>query len=310
MIYEFAVEPELVAQWGLDIKDYRYFVDCFGLGRTRMVSEFPKLKTWRRDILRAAENAGDLQRQRVDALLGVLTERMVKRQGCAYDGNVAWLENAEKEHGRCPFHLILARDNPRRAGRVLAQSVIADPEDARWKIERTVSVSRTRDEFARAFAPMLSNCQEAHFIDPYFSPGDPDYRTSLEAFLDAMLDNRGGPLPGPVTVITSEKSKAAPFSSSHGDGDLQKLSRHIPRGMEVVLKRYKERGGGAELHNRYILTNLGGVFLGKGIDKGDSGHMDDVALLEKEHYLLRWKEYVEGPIAFDLVEEVSVSGRK
>jgi hypothetical protein len=32
MIYEYAIEPELVVAWGKDRADYRYFYEQFGLG--------------------------------------------------------------------------------------------------------------------------------------------------------------------------------------------------------------------------------------------------------------------------------------
>ena len=32
MVYEYAVEPEVVATWGKSREDFRYFKDKFGLG--------------------------------------------------------------------------------------------------------------------------------------------------------------------------------------------------------------------------------------------------------------------------------------
>ena len=40
MIYEFAVEPTLVATWS-DRKEFRFFDGKFGLGRQRVLCRYP-----------------------------------------------------------------------------------------------------------------------------------------------------------------------------------------------------------------------------------------------------------------------------
>ena len=52
MIYEFALEPELVAQWGLR-KNYKRFMEKFGLDQRRLASRFPK--RWRNLVWDAFE---------------------------------------------------------------------------------------------------------------------------------------------------------------------------------------------------------------------------------------------------------------
>lgn len=306
MIYEFAVEPELVAQWN-DIKDFRYFAGCFGLGLPRMVSEFPKVNKWRAKALNARpKDMGELDKKRVEELVRIMSECMVKRERHGYDGNRVWLENAEADHVRCPFHLILARENPRNKGQVRAAEVIAEPGDETWECRRTLPVPRTPEELARALEPMLSNSSEIHFIDPHFKPYDPDYQSTLEAFLQAALDNRGGSPPSLVEVILD-----ATIEQTHFETECRRhLPRRIPKALSVQFRRLKSRGGGPELHNRYLLSDIGGVFLGRGLDRGDCAHSEDMALLEKQHYLQRWGEYVGPAPAYDLAEEpIQIIGR-
>lgn len=101
MIYEYAFDPELLATWGKDKNDFRYFKDKFGLGQARMMSEYPGDRKWRKKFRQSWDEAGDDgERKRIEELFARLTERKVKRNWGEYDGNSLWLENAEREHNR------------------------------------------------------------------------------------------------------------------------------------------------------------------------------------------------------------------
>nr|MEC4583581.1 hypothetical protein [Candidatus Parabeggiatoa sp.] len=48
------------------------------------------------------------------------------------------------------------------------------------------------------------------------------------------------------------------------------------------------------MHNRYILTDIGGVLFGTGLDDdndGESTSTDDVTLLDESAYKQHWKKY-------------------
>jgi hypothetical protein len=96
------------------------------------------------------------------------------------------------------------------------------------------------------------------------------------------------------------------------------LPRIIPRGITVLLKRWRqnERGRGQLLHNRYILTDIGGVSFGAGLDANlrnsdrDADDIslneldtDEVTLLDRETYDLRWDQYAGPNPAFVLAQE-------
>ncbi len=65
--------------------------------------------------------------------------------------------------------------------------------------------------------------------------------------------------------------------------------------MRVLVRRLSERPDGERLHNRYILTDLGGVSFGIGLDDGNEGETDDVALMGREQYDRRWSQYGGDP---------------
>jgi len=74
----------------------------------------------------------------------------------------------------------------------------------------------------------------------------------------------------------------------------------LPAGFQVEFVRWKQKQGGEKLHNRYVLTDLGGVSLGVGLDEGEPGESDDLLLLPRPQYEHRWSQYVGNDGAFEL----------
>ena len=64
--------------------------------------------------------------------------------------------------------------------------------------------------------------------------------------------------------------------------------KHIPGLLPKGLRLRFHRWNGGELHNRYVLTERGGVMFGTGLDEGDSPPEDVVSLLDDETYRDCW----------------------
>ena len=293
MIHEYALEPELVATW-TDPSDCRYFKESFGLGQGRVVSRYPK--RWKRLVWDAFCGNNDLAQKRLEELLVHLSERMVRRSNIQWDANsTSWLENAEREHDRYPFHAILAQTNPERHTHVLTESEMGDDSATRWPVRRGLSVKRSAVEMAEAVAPMLKCSSVVIFIDPYFGPERPRYRYPFEAFLERMLRQRPGEEPERIEVHTSAENTGE--EKFFREACTKNLCRWIPDEIPVLVRRLKQKQGGERLHNRYILTDLGGVAFGTGLDEGDEGETDDITLMDRDQYELRWSQYSENPPA-------------
>ena len=76
----------------------------------------------------------------------------------------------------------------------------------------------------------------------------------------------------------------------------------IPREVRIRIVCWSERAGGEKLHNRYILTDIGGVQFGIGLDDSDGfpGQTDDLYLLDREQFAMRWAQYTQPNPAFKL----------
>jgi len=298
MIHEYAIDPELVVAWGKDRSDYRYFIEQFGLGTSRIMAEFPKFKNWRKQFKHAAASADKTNElPRITAIYNLLKERLIHRDGFNYDGALSWLENAESENTRQEFHAILAQINPRHHAKVLASAEVET--SPLWPVEKQMYCPRKPTHMAQLLTGILTNCSHIHFIDPYFSPDKPQCLRPLEAFLDVIVSKRAcRPDVEKIIIHTSGKQEINFFKQSCEN----KLKPRIPVSICLIIQRWNERGGGEKFHNRYILTDIGGVKVDPGLDDGNEGENFEVLLLARNLYEKQWNDFVANP-AFDLAEQ-------
>lgn len=299
MIHAYAIEPDCVVKW-CEKRTFRLITSSFGIGTPRVFLEYPKFSTWKRDVyatLRKGAGPSSLDEKRLEELFRILGECRVRRTDCSYDGTLLWLENTENEHLRLPFSAIIALSNPRSHQAVLMEESIGDDSEPLWFRRMSKTPSRRGKNIAAAISNMIRNADELHLIDPNFGPENPRHRIVVESIAQELAD---GILKGNRTVIVHcrKKSTLEFFEETVENEMAQGISKKIT----IRFKRWNERAGGEKLHNRYVLSRVGGVTLGVGLDEGTYGQTDDINLMDKEQFRKRWDQYVCGT-AFDLVDE-------
>lgn len=289
MIAEYALEPEMVATWG-DRANHRFFIREFGSGQGRLVSRFPK--KWAKKVWEASSGGSDMDNARLTELLVRLQETMIKRKDFVWDEGATWLDNAVQEHARHSFHAIVARNNHEGRPEILCEDGLAATPCPGWDCPHGIPIIRNAPKLAEAVRGMLACCRWIKFIDPYISPGRPNYRPSLRAFLQILASERPVGPPESIEIHTGLHNGTADFLRD----SFQEL---IPNGLSVTLFQWQERPGGQRLHNRYILTDIGGVSFHHGLDIGAEGETDDLNRLDFDQYLLRRRQYDSAAPAFD-----------
>lgn len=293
MIHAFALEPKLVATWGR-LGEFAKVYDKFGLGTPRVLLELPAFTKWKRSVFAAAQelSLGQEDMLRITELFRIFSEHKCRRNDVDYDGQSTWLENAECEYERKEFAAIVASDNPRSHRAVL---VGVQPRNNRWECARGSTSSRTPQAIAVALSAMLGNCKELHLVDPHFGPENARHRKVLEAIVEALSQHSATPYV--IRVHCSAKSALQFFERSASE-----MAKRLPLGYTIEFARWKQKSGCDWLHKRYVLTELGGVMLGDGLDEGKAGETDDLILLPRELYERRWSQYAANDGTFECVD--------
>lgn len=299
MIHEFAVDPELLVEWSESRLSFALFTSSFGLGEPRIMSRYPvdwkelAKKCWdeREAGATTDEEKGklELQRERFIELSRLLSEAVVDRTKLVYVYSKTWLDNA-KAHAPRSIPSILTRRATGASAHVLVGEGIVD--HPRWKLQKAMCVARDAKALGEAVAPLLRCSDKIVFVDPYFDPTRSDYRHSFEMFVKALESRVGLSNPSRIAVLTSVLDDKRP-SWSHIKTACEKyIWPLLPVGWEMTFVAVSDSGPqGEKFHNRYILTNLGGIVFGVGLDSGEATQADDLSVMGRAQYEKRWEQY-------------------
>jgi len=299
VIHEYAVEPSLLNNWN----DFRHFSEQFGVSRGRLISRYPK--KWEQMVHQSLNSCPPVEKLKIVERLSRLKDRMIARQS-TWDPRQEWLLNAEEEHERKPFRAILARHNPRSQSFVLEGDAVEESHPL-WKAEVSQPVARTPQDICAYVGPLLRISRHVLFVDPYFRPSQYKYRMIFAELFELFLHDRTfGPTS--VGIFVSTKVDCA---QQYFIEECQKyIPSLIPVGMQVTIGLWSQRADGEEIHNRYVLTDRGGVKFGNSLREGDTGTSDDINLLSEEQHKLRFDQYAGPSPVFDLVNTITVNGSR
>lgn len=321
MIYEYALQPELVCTW-TDRLLCSLIMGQFGLDKGRLVSRYPSQypSQWKELVLesyeRNASRRPDTQkehakkqweRKRLEELLQRLGDIFINRDNPLWTNELDWLNNAITEHQRGKFRAILASENVRDVNEILTIDDLHD-NNPLWSIHQSgIAVSRDPEKMANIVAPLLQNARNVIFVDPHFQPNLPRYLEPLKLFLKIMATSQNV-IKKQIVEVHCNADKCGEYGWFKGEC-ASKLPDAIPKAMKVTIFYLQEKIGGEALHNRYILTEIGGIGFGYGLDKGNKGQQDDLHLMGYDQLTLRWSQYAHKKAFTIKHEPITIMGQ-
>jgi hypothetical protein len=278
MLHEFAVEPALLGNW----HNFHYLHEKFGVPQARMISEFPG--KWRRMVYEAAGGFSEIQRKILEQWMADKTAFLIPG-GRAYTMADDWLKSAEAAHVEKPFHAVLARENPREHFYVISAEQPITERHPLFHCPRECAMPKTVNGYITVSRPLLQCSRQILFIDPYFK-AEKKWVDPLRAMFACIPSN--------VTLLRycARASPGGEEPSFRRSELIQNLPRFIPLGisLDIVLLT---KSLGRDTHNRFILTERGGIKLPWGLDIQADSPEDIVNLMEKETHQAKFAEYLD-----------------
>ncbi|WP_315795715.1 hypothetical protein [Bradyrhizobium sp. SZCCHNRI3043] len=295
MFYEYAVEPQAIAaSWA----NFRYIIEKFGFDQGRLIAEFPK--RWLREVYDATISLPPVQRKRVEEALNQARKNKLIRTGRPYNESVGdWLQNAVVEHQRVPFRAIIANANPTNNRVVLAAAEL-DESHPLMNVPHDQAVHRDAKSLAAAMKEILEFSSRVVFIDPFFDPFDSRYRATFRECLDIVRSFN----PNAVCEIHYRYHNAKPANDA-----IEREAPHLfpgtfPNDLRVIIFCWREKAGGEDFHDRYLLTERGGIAVGAGFSAEGAHQTTDMRLMSYELSQEKLKAFARGTTCYELVEPV------
>lgn len=305
MIYEYAIDPSIAATW-FRLRDGRFFKDRLGLGTPRIVSSFPfswRERVWS-EFYRSQDCTDDLSIKRMETMLDHLCRKTVKRRGLNWDNRKSWLENAESEHSLVPFDAIVAKNNPRDHDCVICVDSI-DSDTPLWFRKHQLAVLRD-ERIQELTSPMLRIATQVVFVDPYFSTKERFIRP-MERYLRIIAKGKDNARKRGYAVNGIPHIEICRSSEGGHCHDAQ-LSSIVPPQLNLIVRTLDSMDREDAFHNRYILTDVGGLLFPYGLDE-KPGTTDDLTVLNEDLYLKRWSQYANGAPEFNQVRKQHIDGQ-
>lgn len=295
MLQEYAVEPAAI---GSDWQTFRYLIEKFGFDQGRLISQFPK--HWFREVYRAAGGLSDMQKKRVEEALSEAKKNKVVRTGRPYQPDLGgWLDNALAEHGREPFHAIIAAANPGGDACVVCSDEVNDGH-ALMACARERALPRAVEALAGALQGMLRFGARAVFVDPFFDPYNVRHKRVFSRLLSIVRDLN----PRAACEIHYRYHADKPDNVDLEREAAALFGGIIPAGMFITLYCWKERVGGEDFHARYLLTDKGGIRVDAGFEPVGDHQSTDVSLMDFDLSQMRLAALARDATQYELVGPV------
>ena len=327
MIHEFALEPELVASWH-DPRVAYPFRAQMGPGQRRVACAFP-FPAWGRLVMNALQASfadpkspeAQSARKNIEVLLRHIQETGTRRRGRLMDGE-SWLDAAMREHHEFPFGGIVVRSSSVATPYLVVAERMHEQEFPAWTPPAPPVLRRPR-ELADALAPILRCATKLHFVDPYFDAADETFFAPMREYLLVAQNRRGldelqiqvhfGVPPKAIEQASRDEGRPVTeveLARRKLEACEQRIRPLLRPMVNVRAFAWAEGPGGVKLHNRYLLTEVGGIAVQTGLDQSTRGgrQTDDLTVLSREQHEARRAEYCVGAKTYRLLGDSSFAG--
>lgn len=178
-------------------------------------------------------------------------------------------------------------------------------ETAAWTPPAPPVVRRPR-ELANALAPILRSARQLRFVDPYFDAEDASFLEPMKEYLLVAQKRRSvGELliqvhfavrPKDVeqaSRIQNQLATDVTLARSKLDACERQIKPLPQPHVTVQAFAWGMGSSGVKMHNRYVLTEVGGIAVQIGLDRNirNTIQTDDFTVLSKEQHAVRLTEY-------------------
>jgi len=269
MSREYGIDPEAINTY----ETFFQVIPHFGSRHFRYIRRYPK--KWSSMVKRAVDNIAPRAKARIIEKLIQIDKELVDclsdhNGNPTYNGTISWFDNANSFHSIQPFDGIITSTTN---GCSYVCDIYSLDIDTNPIFKPPYRVRRTADEMASIAKQLLQHAREIHFVDPHFEKLNQRHFRPLKKFLETIFARIGNT---PISKIIYHTGNLIQDDAGIKAAFDKRIIPILPAGASVSFVRWPYD----QMHNRFILTDIGGIGFGIGLDDDDLGsnpnHFDDV----------------------------------
>lgn len=270
-------------------------------GTGRFYAAFPK--KWISKIENLSPSESVIQRARRREIL-IRARRFIIKAGADFDGTQDWEHNAICSVADAHFDCVVLKEGEPDPETCVVGYDWMDHPNSPWRISESKLAEPTGENLMRAVKRLVEASSMVKLVDRYLDPQSPVYARSLN-----FLMKNCGPHVEQIQLHI-------PFiEPSAGRRQMESLPRarfleialemlEIPVGIDVIVFRWRDDATGPDMHDRYLLTELGGIHTGRGFPDQPENETT-TSRLSKVDRLKLWDRYDDhNPMSERLVDRI------
>lgn len=280
MFYEYALDPEILS----DVARCRTFFGSFNNRSSRLIADVPK--NWQQDAFQVINKLPHetckpvLKKTLKENLKKLLRENLNKNRGVTGTASgETWEDVVVQEDNKFHFAAafsVAARTSPVK---IYAFDDLLFSGPICWNSKDQQYVERKAKAIVDAMAPLLLVSKSIRLVDPHFSfilPTWGRYEPILKELVGRLgLFNFGRGI-STISIHTSDKTGSMSHQLQEG------VKRWLPGGVTIKVYHWPQ----GDMHDRFLLTDVGGLYFGHGLDEFSPGRSEKVlvSVLDNDTY--------------------------
>ena len=266
MLYEYAVDPNLLSEFS----NCHLIFANFELERGKLIAAVPR--DWKHEASEAIKRMerGPIERKKLQVKLEAFRGVCPNRPWIPHEWdkqNETWLEHVKSSQGYQPFAAILTSEtSDAKVKTYKLDDLLIEPPDV-WNAVTSCDVPRKAKEIIDELMPLLRISKDITLIDPYLDPGKPYYRRVLRELMKRLWECN---FKNGVRKLTLHLSNH--LDNGYLKSELQKLIEDFPGEYKFVCRISSKDN----MHDRFALTDIGGISLTIGFDEAREGRPQSV----------------------------------
>ncbi|CAH6804171.1 conserved hypothetical protein [Vibrio chagasii] len=293
VLFEHFIEPEFLVGVAKTRRTYNDFLREFSRQSPRVISEYPKFKKFRNTTLKTqSPTVGEQERLRLTELVGFIQEQGMVERCCDFDADKPLFDNFVIANSNVQTDFVLLSvegdDNPLDDKTISLESF----EDGLEPLKNQKLVEKTVGKMCSAVSDFLRLSSHITFVEPYFTDRKSAMWDPMLSYLNASLENSPTKTKH-ITIVINGSNSDLP-SPMYLRGKFQEnLEDKFNDFSSFKVVSISHKPSGEKIHNRYMISELGALSWGIGLDSQDEDTNDDLILLDKDLYSKRYEQYVE-----------------